>query len=50
MPYGVSFEDALRQSFEDLFSGFFMEPDNRALIQGAIDPKIGSTWVDQQSV
>jgi MoxR-like ATPase len=50
MPYGISFEDALRQAFEDLFSGFFMEPDNRALIQGAIDPKIGSTWVDQQSV
>ena len=48
MSFGESFEDALRESF-DCVSGFFMDKANRALIQGAIDPKIGSTWGDQQS-
>lgn len=48
MSYGETFDSALRESF-NLFGGFFMEESNRAIIQGAIDPKIGSTWVDEQT-
>ena len=48
MAKGKTFEDSLRASFI-VVKGFFMEKDNRGLIEGAIDPIIGSTWVDEQT-
>jgi len=48
MRKGQDFDEALRASFT-IVKGFFMEKDNRALVEGAIDPIIGSDWVNQQS-
>ena len=48
MSKGKTFEESLRASFI-VVKGFFVEKDNRGLIEGAIDPIIGSTWVDEQT-